>query len=156
MSGCFSLGVFCMGLWSSWIWVAISLFMLGKFSTIPWNIFSYFFIFLLFFCDHCNSNYILMLSQKSLKLSSYVFIHLFIILLCFSFLLPFYLPAHLSILLSQLFWYWSPLVNFYLRYCFSIADCPHLIISMFLLNIYFFILDSCLHSISLALFISKI
>ena len=127
--------------------------MLGKFSTIPSNIFSYFFIFLLFFCDHCNSNYILMLSQKSLKLSSYVFIHFFIILLCFSFILPFYLPARLSILLPQLFWYWSPLVNFYLRYCFSIADCPHLIISKFLLNIYFFLLDSCLHSISLRHFL---
>ena len=101
------LGVFCLGfilswtLWVSWTWVAISFPILGKFSTI-------------FSCPLFLSSSgtpmsqmlgHLTLSQRSLRLSSFVFILFFC---SASFILPFYLPPHLYFLLPQLFYCWFP------------------------------------------------
>ena len=59
--------------------------------------------------------------------------------------LPFYIPTHLSVLLLQLFCYWSP--HFWLL----------IVYSLFLLSPLLFLLDTCLQSIFLCLhFISKI
>ena len=76
------LGMFCLGLilfgtfWVSWTWVAISFLILGKFLTIiSSNIFSCTF----FLCSSSETLMIqilghLTLSQRSLRLSSFVFI----------------------------------------------------------------------------------
>ena len=99
---------------TSWTWVAISFPMLGKFSTIiSSNIFS----------DPFSSTYSsgtpviwvllhLMLSQRSLRLSSFPYILLFFFVL-WQLFLPFCFPAQLSILLPQLF-YWFLLEFFFL------------------------------------------
>ena len=88
-------------LWVSWTWVAVSFPILGMSLTIIFSsIFS-----CPFFLSSSGTPMIrmlehLMLSWRSLRFSSFVFI-------LFSFLLhlfpPFYLPLHLSSLLSQLF-----------------------------------------------------
>lgn len=55
---------------------------------------------------------------------------------------PFYTPAHLSILLSQLFWCWFLLVYFSCRLlcCSSLLICSLLLVKYFL-----YLLDPCLH-----------
>ena len=85
------LGVFFLGfilygtLCASWTWVTVSYPMLGKFSTIiSSNIFSF------FFSSSSGTPIIrmlvhLMLSQRSLRLSSVLFILFFFILLCSSY-----------------------------------------------------------------------
>ena len=86
--GMFLLGFILPGtLCTSWTWVAISFLMLGKFSTIiSSNIFSGPFS-LFYFWDLYNANVrafvlCLLLSQRSLRLSSFVFILFFFILFC--------------------------------------------------------------------------
>ena len=76
---CFSLGLSCMGLCTSWTWLTISFFMLGKFSTI---ISSKIFLYTFFFLSSSGTPIIqmlvhLILSQRSLKLSSVVLFILF-------------------------------------------------------------------------------
>ena len=104
--GVFHLGFILFGnLWVSWTWVAISFFILGKFSTIiSSNIFSWpFFLSSSSGTPMIRMLWHLTLSQRSLKLSS-------LILILFSSLLhlfpPFYLLPHLSYLLHQLFYCW--------------------------------------------------
>ena len=76
------LGMFCLGfilfgtLWVSWAWVTISFPILGKFSTIISSIFSWSF----FLSSSSGTHMIRMLghltlSQRSLKLSSFLLIH---------------------------------------------------------------------------------
>ena len=106
--GVFHLGFILFGtLWASWIWVAISFPILGKFSAIiPSSIFSWPF----FLSSSSGTPMIRMLgcftsSQRSLRLSSFL-----LILFSFSSLLrlfpPFYLLTHLSYLLTLLFYCW--------------------------------------------------
>ena len=99
-------------LWASWIWVAISLPLLRKFSIISSNIFSYlsFYLFLL------KSSIIqilvcLMLSQRSLKCSSF-FSFFFLYSALLQLFPPFYLLFHFFILLPHLYWYLFPLIYF--------------------------------------------
>ena len=99
--GVFHLRFTLFGIWVSWTWVAVSFPILGMSLTIIFSsIFS-----CPFFLSSSGTPMIrmlehLMLSWRSLRFSSFVFI-------LFSFLLhlfpPFYLPLHLSSLLSQLF-----------------------------------------------------
>ena len=115
------LGVFCLGfilfgtLWVSWTWVMISFPILGKFSTIiSSSIFSQPF----FLSSSSGTPMIQMLghftlSQRSLRLSSFILILFFPSLL--HLFLPFYLPPHLSYLLPQLFYCLFPPECFY--YC---------------------------------------
>ena len=82
-------------LWVSWMWVIISFPILGKFSTIiSSSIFSWFF----FLSSSPGTPVILMsghltLSQRSLRLSSFLLIH-FSFFFSVSFILPFYLLLH--------------------------------------------------------------
>jgi len=102
--GVFHLGFILFGtLWVSWTWVTISFSILGKFSTInSLSIFSWSF----FLSSYSGTPMIRMLgcftlSQRSLKLSSFL-------LILFSFLLhlfpPFYLLPHLAYLLPLFFY----------------------------------------------------
>ena len=142
------LGVFCLGFilfgtfWVSWTWVAISLHILGKFSTIisP-SIFSWPFCLLLlgllwfecwsiwhcprgpWGCPHFFSFFFLFSSL----------LHLF---------LPFYLLPHLSYLLPLLFYCWFPSGVFFISFiALFIIDWLFFISSRSLLNI------SCIFSI---------
>ena len=74
----FSLGLSCIGLWTSWIWMVISFPKLGKFLTIiSSNIFS------CLFSPSSSGTLIihmlvcLMLFQRSLRLSSFLYIYIF-------------------------------------------------------------------------------
>ena len=105
-------GMFCLGfilfgtLWVSWTWMAISFPILGMvLAVISSSIFS-----CPFFLSSSETLMIqilghLTLSQRSLRLSSFVFILFFC---SASFILPFYLPPHLYFLLPQLFYCWFP------------------------------------------------
>ena len=94
-------------LWISWTWVPISFPILGKFSTIiSSSIFSCpFFWFYSSGTPVVQMLQHLTLSQRSLSLSSFLFILFSPMLHLFP---PFYLPPHLSSLLSQLFYCWFP------------------------------------------------
>ena len=105
--GVFHLKFTLFGIWVSWTWVAVSFPILGTSSTI---IFSSIFSCPFFLSSSSGTPMIrmlehLMLSWRSLRFSSFVFIlfssplHLFP---------PFYLPPHLSYLLPQLFYCWFP------------------------------------------------
>ena len=109
------LGVFCLGfilfgtLWVSWAWVTISFRILGKLSTIiSSSILSWSF----FLSSSSGTPMIQMLgcltlSQRSLRLSSFLlFFFLFSSLL--HLFLPFYVLPHLSYLLPLLFYCWFP------------------------------------------------
>ena len=113
------LGVFLLGFilygthCASWTSMPISFSMLGKFSTIiSSKIFSY-----PFFSSYSSGTPILLMlvhliwSQKSLRLSSALFI--FLLYTAFQKLFPpFYLPAHWFVLLLQIFCYWFLLEYF--------------------------------------------
>ena len=95
-------------LWVSWTWVAISFPILGKFSTaISSSIFSWPFFLFSSGTPMIQMLWLLTLSQRSLRLSSFLLI-LFSFFLSTSFIPPFYLPPHLSYLLPQLFYFWFP------------------------------------------------
>ena len=107
------LGVFCLGfilfwiLWVSWTWVIISFPILGKFSTIiSSSIFSWY----SFLSSSSGTPMIRMLghlalSQRSLRLPSFLLIH-FSFFLSVSFIST--ILPHLSYLLSPLFYCWFP------------------------------------------------
>ena len=112
--GTFLLGFILYGtLCASWTWVATPFPMLGKFSTITSsNIFSVPF----FFSSSSGTPIIqmlvcLILSQKSLQLSSILFI-LFSLFSSVAVFPLFYLSGRLSVPLHQLFCYWFLLENF--------------------------------------------
>ena len=104
--GVFHLGFILFGtLWVSWTWVAISFPILGTFSAIiSSSIFSHPF-FLLSFSGIPMIQMLgcLTLSQRSLRLSSFLFILFSSLLHLFP---PFYLPPHLSSLMPQLIYCW--------------------------------------------------
>ena len=111
--GVFHLGFILFGtLWVSWICVAISFPILGKFSAIiSSSIFSW-----PFFLSSSGTPMSQMLghftlSQRSLRLSSFLFSSLFHLFP------PFYLLPHLSYLLPLLFYCWFPHSVFDLIYC---------------------------------------
>ena len=117
------LGVFCLGfillgtLWVSWTWVVIYIPIVENFSTI---IFSSIFSGPFFLSSSSETPMIRMLecltlSQKSLRLSSFLLIIFFPSLL--HLFPPFSLLPHLSCLLPQLFYYWFPQSAFDLSYC---------------------------------------
>ena len=107
----FHLGFILFGtLWVSWTWVAISFPILGKFSII---ISSSIFLWPFFLSSSSGTPMIQMLglltlSQRSLRLSSFLLILFSFFPLCFIFFPPFNLPPHLSYLLPQLFYCWFP------------------------------------------------
>ena len=94
-------------LWVSWAWVTISFSILRKFSTIiSSSIFSWPF----FLSSSSGTPMIRMLgcwtlSQRSLRLSSFLLILFYSLLHLF---VPFYLLPHLSYLLPPLFYCWFP------------------------------------------------
>ena len=107
------LGVFLFGfilyrtLCASWTWLTISFSMLGKFSTI---ISSKNFSYPFFFFSSSGTPIIqmlvcLILSQRSLRLSSVLFILLLYSVL-WKLFPTFYLPAHWFLLLLKIFCYW--------------------------------------------------
>ena len=118
------LEVFCLGfilfgtLWFSWNWVATSFHILGTFSTItsssifPWS----------FFLSSSSGTPMirmlgcLTLSQRSLRLSSFVLIF-FLFPSMLPLFPPFYLPPNLSYLLPQLLCCWLPPECFNVSYC---------------------------------------
>ena len=111
--GVFHLGFILFGtLWVSWTWVTISFPILGKFST---TISSSIFLWPFFLSSSSGTPMIQMLgcftlSQRSLRLSSFILIHFFFF---YSHLfLSFYLLPHLSYLLPPLFYYLLPLECF--------------------------------------------
>ena len=94
-------------LWVSWTWVALSFPILGKFSTI---ISSSTFSWTSFLSSSSGTPMIrmlgcLILSQRSLRLSSFVLILFSSLLHLFP---SFYLLPYLSYLLPQLFYCWFP------------------------------------------------
>ena len=108
--GVFHLGFMLFGtLMVSWTWVAISFPILGKFSTtISSSIFSWPF----FLSSSCGTLMIRMLghlslSQRSVRLSSFLLIF-FPFTSCLHLFLPFCLLPHVSYILPQLFYYWFP------------------------------------------------
>ena len=109
--GVFHLGFILFGtLWVSWTWVIISFPILGKFSTIiSSSIFSW-----SFFLSYSSETPMirmlghLTLSQRYLRLSSFLLIHFSCFPSLFHLLLPFYLLPHLSYLLPPLFYCWFP------------------------------------------------
>ena len=108
--GVFHLGFILFGtLWVSWTCVTVSFPILGKFSAIiSLSTFSWAF----FLSSSSGTRMIQMLghftlSQRSLRLSSFLFI-LFSFLLSVHLFPPFYLLPHLSYLLPLLFYYWFP------------------------------------------------
>ena len=116
------LGVFCLGfilfetLWVSWTWVMISFPILGNFHLLSPQVFSHG-----LFLSSSGTPMIWMLghftlSQRSLRLSSFLLI-LFSFFLSASLFLPFYLLPHLSYLWTLLFYYWFPPECFDLIYC---------------------------------------
>ena len=118
------LGVFCLGfilfgtLWVSWAWVTISLPILGKFSTIiSSSIFSWSFFLSSSFSGTPMIQMLghLTLSQRSLRLSSFLLI-LFLFSSLLSLFTPFYILPHVSYLLSLLFCLF-PLECFWSHYC---------------------------------------
>ena len=117
--GVFHLGFILFGtLWVSWTWVIISFCILGKFSTII-SLSSFSCPF--FLSSSSGTHMIRMLghftlSQRSLRLSSFLLI-LFSFFLSASLFLPFYLLPHLSYLWTLLFYYWFPPECFDLIYC---------------------------------------
>jgi len=108
--GVFHLGFILFGtLWVSWTWVTISFPILGKFSSIISSIFSW-----PFFLSSSSSGTPMIrmlghltLSQRSLRLSSFLLFILFSLLL--HLFLSFYLLTHLSYLLPPLLYCWFPL-----------------------------------------------
>ena len=109
--GVFHLGCILFGtLWVPWMWVTISFPFLGKFSTIiSSSIFSWPF----FLSSSSGTSMIRMLghltlSQRSLRLSSFLLILFFFFSSLLHLFLPFYLLLHLSYLLPQLFCCWFP------------------------------------------------
>ena len=106
--GVFHLGFILFGkLWVSWTWVTISFPILGKFSTI---ISSSTFSWTSFLSSSSGTPMIrmlgcLILSQRSLRLSSFVLILFSSLLHLFP---SFYLLPYLSYLLPQLFYCWFP------------------------------------------------
>ena len=111
----FLLGFLLYGtLCASWTWLTISFSMSGKFSTI---ISSKIFAYPFFVSSSPGTPIIwmlvyLILSQRSLRLSSVLLI--LFTLFCSSevIFLPFYLPTHLFVLLLQMFCYWFLLEYF--------------------------------------------
>ena len=106
--GVFHLGFILFGtLWVSWTWVAISFPILGKFSTIISSSISSWPFFLSSSSETPVSRMLwhLTLSQRSLRLSSFIFFSFSPLLHLF---LPFYLLPHLSYLLPRLFYCWFP------------------------------------------------
>ena len=107
----FHLGFILFGtLWVSWTSVAISFPILGKFST---NISSSIFSWPFFLSSSSGTPMIQMLghltlSQRSLRLSSFLLIIFFLFSSLLHLLPPFCLPPHLSYLLPQLFYCWFP------------------------------------------------
>ena len=105
----FHLGFILFGtLWVSWIWVAISFSILGKFLTI---ISSSIFSLPFFWTSSSGTPMIQMLglltlSQRSLRLSSFLLILFFPTLL--HLFPPLYFPLNLSYLLPHLFYCWFP------------------------------------------------
>ena len=98
--GVFHLGFILFGtLWVSWTWVTISFPILGKFSAIiTSSIFFMAFLFVFFFWDSYDSNVgCLPLSQRSLRLSSFLLIPFFFCLfLSASFISTILFLPHLS------------------------------------------------------------
>ena len=158
------LGMFLLGLnlpgtvCASWTWMAISFPMLGKFSTIiSSNVFSGPFalsspsgtpIMRMLLC--------LMLSQRSLKVSSFLFI-LFFYSVPRQWIPPFCLPGHLSILLPQLFCHWFPssvlfisVIVLFISVCLFFNSSRSLFFnsSRSLLKHFLHLLSLCLHSFS--------
>ena len=93
--------------WTAWILVDIFCPMLGKFLTtniISSNIFIYPF----FFWYPYNSNVVFNIVPEVFEKVLNSFLLLLLFFFCFTrqLLLLFYLPAHLSVLLLQLFYYW--------------------------------------------------
>ena len=113
------LGVFLLGfilygtLCASWTLLAISVYMLGKFSTlISSKIFSYpFFLFSSSGTPIFQMLVCLILSQRSLRLYSVLFI-LFTLFCLQKLFPPFYLPVYWFILLLQIFCNWFLLEYF--------------------------------------------
>ena len=93
--GVFRLGFILFGtLWVSWTWVAVSFPILGKFSTIISGIFSWsFFLSSSSGTPMIRMSGCLTLSQRSLRLSSFLLIH-FLFSSLFHLFLPFYLLPH--------------------------------------------------------------
>ena len=144
------LGVFLIGfilygtLCASWTWVTISFPMLGTFSTIiSSNIFSDPFFFSSSSGTPINRMLVcLMLTQRSLRLSSILFI-LFSLFCSSAVISPFCLPAYLFVLLPQLFCYSS--VFFVSVIVLFISVCLFFSFSRSLLNI------SCIFSICVSI-----
>ena len=74
------------------------------------------------FFSSSGSDIILMLSQKSLKLSSFYFI-IFFLYSTLALFQPFYVPALLSVLLPKIVWYWLPLVYFLVQFSSVAQSC---------------------------------
>ena len=104
-------------LWVSWKWVASSFPMLGQFLTIiSSKIFSYTF----FFSPSSENPAIwmlvcLMLSQRSLSVSSFLFILLY--LFCSPSVISTTLSLSSLTYTSKWLYYWFPLLYFYFSYC---------------------------------------
>ena len=116
------LGVFLLGfilygtLCASWTWLAIYFSMWGNFN---YNLFKHFlipFLFFFFFWDPYNSNVGVECCTWGLWDCTDFFLLFFLYSTLLQLFLPFYLPAHLSIL-PQLLFYYFPLVSFLFSYC---------------------------------------
>ena len=138
-----------------WTSLTISFSMLGTFSTIiSSKIFSYLFFFSSSGTPIVQMLAHLILSQRSLRLSSVLFIPLFYSALQKLFL-SFYLPAHWFILLLQIFCYWFLLFSvivLFVYVCLFFNSSRSLLIDSYIFSILFSRFQSSLLSLFWILF----
>ena len=141
------LGLSCLGLCTSWTWLAVSFSMLNKLLTHQlWdqgNEINYQVLFLFPFWGPYNAMLVcLILFQRPARLSPFLFI-LSVYSLLWQWCPSFCPPGHLSILQPQLFCYWF-LCIFHFRYCavFFIFVCLFILYSLVKISCIFSIFAS--------------
>ena len=145
------LGLSCLGLCTSWTWLAVSFSMLNKLLTHQlWdqgNEINYQVLFLFPFWGPYNAMLVcLILFQRPARLSPFLFI-LSVYSLLWQWCPSFCPPGHLSILRPQLFCYWFFLVYFSFQVLCCIFHLCLFVYSLFFGKDLLHLFNLCLHSL---------